>query len=156
MSALDYFKEEEKAEDEEDYKPKRLSILEKLNCVFTKQLLTQQEFGHDGYMILRFLSMNRQFIEVVNNIQKYQGVLKYRLMILLHHVFGEASRAPYEKYIKGEKSLYERFNKKSVRILKDLFLIGDGRLTEYMPNLWCTDDEIAEIWGLVKPKKEKA
>jgi hypothetical protein len=153
VSVLDYFKDEEKKE--EEYKPKRLSIFEKLNCVFTKDKLTEYEFGRDGYMLLRYLSMDRQFIGVVNDIQKYQGVLKYRLLILLQHIFGEANKAPFLKYIKGEKGLFERFNKKSIKILKELFLVDNKRLTEYMSNLWCTDEEIAEIWGLIKPRKEK-
>jgi hypothetical protein len=156
MSILDYFNSSPEVEEKEKYKPSRLSIFEKLNCVFTKEQLSEKAFGRDGYMLLRYLSMDEQFTEVVNNIQKYQGVLKHRLLILLQHIFGEAHKAPFLKYIKGEKGLYERFNKKSLRILKDLFLVDNKRLTEYMSNLWVTDEEIAEIWGLVKPKKEKA
>ena len=69
-------------------------------------------------------------------------------MTLLQHMFGEADRAPFLEYIKKEEKPYSVLGKNSINILKKLFLVSEKRLEEYMPNLWVSDDEIKETWGL--------
>ena len=131
-----------------EQKKKKLTIIDKLNCVFTKQRLTKEELSRDGYMLLRFLSMKPEYTDTMNKIQKYQGVLGHRLFVLLQHLFSEKDRAPFLEYVKGKEKEYESLSEKSLLILKNLFKVSKSRLEEYIPNLWCTDEEIKEIWGL--------
>jgi hypothetical protein len=37
------------------------SIFEKLNAVFNKEELSKEDFGRDGFMLLRFLSMKEEY-----------------------------------------------------------------------------------------------
>jgi hypothetical protein len=129
-------------------KKKKLTIVDKLNAVFTKQALTKDELSRDGYMLLRFLSMKPEYTDTMNKIQKYQGVLGHRLFILLQHIFAEKDRAPFLEYAKGKEKEYKSLSEKSCLILRNLFHVSKQRLEEYIPNLWVTDDEIKQIWGI--------
>lgn len=125
-----------------------MAVLETLQKVFTKEEVSKEAFKRDGYMLLRFLSMKLEYLKSINRVQKYQGVLGHRLMSLLQHLFGEADKAPFLDYVKKEEKPYQILNKNSVNVLKRLFLVSEKRLEEYLPNLWVSDDEIKETWGV--------
>ena len=129
-------------------KKKKLTVIDKLNFVFTKEPLTREQFGRDGYVLLRFLSMKAEYTDTINKIQKYQGLLGHRLLILLQHLFAESDRAPFLEYVKSSEKSYVGLSERSINKLKELFSVDKHRLEEYLPNLWCTDDEIDAIWGM--------
>lgn len=97
--------------------------------------------------MLRALSMKPEYLDAVNTIQKYQGVLGWRVAILLQHMFSEGERAPFLDYVKREDA-YDRFSSRATEILCRVFGVSRRRLDEYLPNLWVTEEEINEIWGL--------
>ena len=125
----------------------QLTLFDKINAVFSKRQLSKAEFGRDGFMIIRFLSMHPDYAAAMNNIQKYQAILGHRIMVLLQEMFGTAEAAPFLNYAKKEDE-YKRFSDRAHKILSNLFGVSRLRLEEYMANLYVTEDEINEIWGL--------
>jgi hypothetical protein len=126
---------------------KKLSVFDKLNCVFNKEPLTKEEFGRDGYMLLRFLSMKPEYAQAINKIQKYQGVLGHRLLILMQHLFSESDKAPFLDMVKKEGGDYKVLSKESLDLLRELFKVDKKRLSEYLGNLYCTNDDLVEVFG---------
>lgn len=125
----------------------RPSIFDKLEKIFTKGQISKEEWGAEGFMMLRALSMRQEYLESINRIQKYQGVLGFRLAVLLQNMFTDAVKTPFLDYVKRAEE-YDRFSKKASEKLRGLFLVSDKRLAEYLPNLWVTEEEVREIWGL--------
>jgi hypothetical protein len=130
-----------------DEKKERPALFDKIDSVFTKKRLTKEAVGSDGFMILRALSMRPEYVEQINAIQKYQGVLGWRIATLLQHMFSEADRAPFLDYAKRPDQ-YARFSPRATGILCKLFGVSKRRLEEYLPNLWVTEEELNEIYGL--------
>ncbi len=122
-------------------------LFEKVGKVFTKEPVSKEEFGQDGYILLRLLSMKAEYTEAINQIQKYQGMLGHRLMPLLQAMFAKADKAPFLDYVKKGEQL-KMFSPKVTDILKKLFNVSKSRLDEYVPNLWVTEEEVKETWGL--------
>ena len=124
-----------------------MDIFQKLEKIFTKESISKEDFAKDGFRLLRMLSMKPEYTVSINRVQKYLGVLGYRITILLQYMFDSADKVPFLEFVKKDEK-YKRYNEKSVEVLKKLFVISAKRLEEYSSNLWVTDEEIAEIWGL--------
>jgi hypothetical protein len=98
-------------------------------------------------MMLRALSMREEYVGQVNAVQRYQGVLGWRVAVLLQYMFSDGDKAPFLDYAKRGEA-YERFTPRAAGVLCKLFGVSRRRLEEYLPNLWVTEEELDEIYGL--------
>lgn len=133
--------------DKGTYKPRKLSLFEKLDRIFTKEPLSAEDFGRDGFMLLRFLSMKQEYTMTMNRVQRYQGVLGHRLAPLMQELFAEADKAPFLDFIKKEAKDYRALSEESFNRLKKLFGVGKKRMQEYLPCIWATDEDVKAVWG---------
>lgn len=82
------------------------------------------------YMINRFLSMNMDFIELINEFQKYTiGGLDAREVYKLYSDILPKQKQ-FNKYIKGKKA--EKYNQELVELLSKHFLISEKEAMEYL------------------------
>lgn len=125
----------------------KLSIYDKIAALFQHKLLTKEEWGKDGFMILRFLSMKEEYLETVNIIQKHTA-LGYRIQPLLHALVDRADGAPFLEYIKKEGKEEYHLSEETIKILQKEFAVSKKRMREYLPNIWATDEEIKEAYGV--------
>ena len=88
------------------------------------------------YMINRFLSMNRDFIELVNEFQKYTiGTLESREVYKLYSDVLPKQKQ-FNKYIKGKKS--DKYNPELVELIANHYLISEQVAVEYLDMLFET------------------
>jgi hypothetical protein len=82
------------------------------------------------YMVNRFLSMNPEYTELVNELQKYTiGVLQPREVYKLYFDILPKDRS-YSKYIKGKSE--EKYNKELVNIIRKTYLYSIEESEEYL------------------------
>ena len=82
------------------------------------------------YMINRWLSMNMDFVELVNEFQKYTiGQLSSKETYKLYLDFLPKQKQ-FNKYIKGKKA--EKYNPELVELLSKHFLISEKEAMEYL------------------------
>ena len=108
------------------------------------------------YMINRWLSMNTDFIELVNEFQKYtigqiSPEMTYRLYIELL-----PKQRQFNKYVKGKKE--DKYNQQLVELLSQHFLVSESEAKEYI-DLYLLNDvdtlrKIIKLYG--KTDKEVA
>lgn len=125
----------------------KIELFDKVDRVFSKEPLTKEVIGNDAFKILRALSMKPEYTESINAVQKYAGVLGWRIGRLLQEMFTEADRSPFLDWTKKEEK-YERFSDRASAKLRELFLVGRARFEEYIQNLWVTEEEISALWGM--------
>lgn len=133
----------------------KISIFDKINAVFSGKRLSKEEYKHDSFMLLRFLSMKTNFVPAINDIQKVAGVLDHRLLTLLQEFFKGIGRAPYLEYIKKDSAEYQMLSPDSLSRLKKLFNVDKKRLSEYLPNLWVSEEEVRELYGVPEGSAKK-
>ena len=117
------------------------------------------------YMINRWLSMNMDFIEIVNELQKYTiGQLSAAETYKLYFEFLPKQKQ-FNKYIKGKKA--DKYNQDLVELLSQHFCVSEKEATEYIEILESTNkDELKsiiklygksdkEVTALLKPKPKK-
>ena len=82
------------------------------------------------YMINRFLSMNMDFIELINEFQKYTiGGLDAREVYKLYSDILPKQKQ-YNKYIKGKTT--DKYNSDLVELLSKHFLVSEKEAIEYL------------------------
>jgi hypothetical protein len=82
------------------------------------------------FMINRFLSMNTDFIELVNELQRYTvGQLSPEYTYKLYLEF-LPKKKQFNKYIKSKKS--EKYNSDLVDLVRNHFLISEKECLEYL------------------------
>ena len=82
------------------------------------------------YLINRWLSMNMDFIEIVNEFQKYTiGQITPQETYKIYYDFLPKQKQ-FNKYIKGKKA--EKYNKELVELLSKHFLISEKEAMEYL------------------------
>jgi len=82
------------------------------------------------YMINRWLSMNMDFVELVNEFQKYTiGQISSKETYKLYLDFLPKQKQ-FNKYIKGKKA--EKYNPELVELLSNHFLISEKEAMEYL------------------------
>jgi len=82
------------------------------------------------YMVNRFLSMNMDFIELINECQKYTvGQLSTREVYKLYSEILPKQKQ-YNKYIKGAKS--SKYNSELVELMSKHFLVSQDIAMEYL------------------------
>jgi hypothetical protein len=96
------------------------------------------------FMINRFLSMNSDYIELVNDFQKYAiGQLSAKEV---YNFYSEVlpKKKQFNKYIKGKKE--EKYNTELVELLSNHFVISKREVLEYLDMTYETSmDTIKEI-----------
>jgi hypothetical protein len=90
----------------------------------------------NNYMVHRFMSMNPDYIEVVNIVQKYQYLTDKQVYTIYKNLIPK--RNVFLKYIKGQK---DKTSAEDIKYLADYFE--------------CSTREIKEYIGIV-PKEELA
>lgn len=101
------------------------------------------------YMINRFLSMNMDFIELINECQKYTiGQLSSKEVYKLYSDI-LPKKKQFNKYIKGAKS--SKYNTDLVELLSNHFLISQDIAVEYLELYYQTSmsslKEIIKLYG---------
>jgi hypothetical protein len=117
------------------------------------------------YLINRWLSMNMDFIEIVNELQKYTiGQLSPAETYKLYFDVLPKQKQ-FNKYIKGKKA--DKFNQELVELLSQHFCVSEKESAEYIEILESTNkDELRaiiklygksdkEVDALLKPKPKK-
>jgi hypothetical protein len=117
------------------------------------------------YLINRWLSMNMDFIEIVNELQRYTiGQLSAAETYKLYFEFLPKQKQ-FNKYIKGKKA--DKFNQELVELLSQHFCVSEKEASEYIEILESTNKEelraIIKLYGksdkevdaLLKPKPKK-
>lgn len=95
-----------------------------------EQLSEADKKSFSSYMVNRFLSMNMDFIELINEFQKYTiGGLSSREVYKLYLDILPKQKQ-FNKYIKGKKE--EKYNTELVELLSKHFLISEKQAVEYL------------------------
>ena len=98
------------------------------------------------FIINRWLSMNMDFIEVVNELQRYTiGQLSPAETYKLYYEFLPKQRQ-FNKYIKGKKA--DKYSTELVELLSQHFCVSEKEATEYIELLESTN--VGEIRSIVK------
>ena len=102
-----------------------------------------------SYMVNRFLSMNSNFIELVNEFQKYTvGQLESREVYKLYSDILPKQKQ-FNKYIKGKKA--DKYNPELVELLSKHYLISEREVLIYLDLYFETSldtlKEIAKKYG---------
>ena len=98
------------------------------------------------YMINRFLSMNSNYIEMVNEFQKYTiGQLDAREVYKLYSDVLPKQKQ-FNKYIKGKKT--DKYNSELVELLSKHYQISEKESTEYLDHYF--DNRLDTLKSVIK------
>lgn len=98
------------------------------------------------FIINRWLSMNMDFIEVINELQRYTiGQLSPAETYKLYYEFLPKQRQ-FNKYIKGKKA--DKYSAELVELLSQHFCVSEKEATEYIDILESTN--VGDIRSIVK------
>ncbi len=81
----------------------------------------------NNYMVHRFLSMNPDYIEVVNIVQKYQYLTDKQVYTIYKNLIPK--RNVFLKYIKGKK---DKTSAEDIKYLADYFECSTREIKEYI------------------------
>lgn len=99
-----------------------------------------------SFMVNRFLSMNMDYVELVNEFQKYTvGILEDREVYKLYSDI-LPKKKQFNKYIKGKKE--EKYNDELVSIVSKHFLISRTEAIDYLDILYI--DRLNTVVELLK------
>lgn len=100
-----------------------------------------------SYLINRWLSMNMELIEIVNEFQKYTiGILSPKETYQLYYDI-LPKRKFYSKYVKGKKQ--DKFNSKLVELFAKHYMCSETDAIEYLDILSVTGNT-ADIERIIK------
>ena len=103
--------------------------------------------GWSSYMINRWLSMNMELIEIVNEFQKYTiGILSSKETYQLYYDILPKKKF-YSKYVKGKKQ--DKFNKELVEIFSMHYKCSKDEAIEYLDILTVTG-KLSDIERIIK------
>lgn len=102
---------------------------------------------YSAYMIHRFLSMNMDWVEVVNEVQKYSQQLKSRG---IHKVYDEIIPKSniFLKYVKSTKE--KKYNQDTLDILKKHFEASERQAKDYYDIFVKSPDSREELLSIVR------
>ena len=111
-----------------------------------------------NYMINKFLSMEKSFVEVVNIVQKYSvGILRPKEVYKLYiNIIPKGGR--FLRYVKGKKD--GKYNKGLLEYISKYFEIGFQEAEDYVDVLFVSGkkdylQEILQKYGLEKKEIKK-
>lgn len=109
---------------------------------YWEKLSEKDKKGFNTYMLNRFFSMNSDYIDVINYIQKYnlnlEREVSYKLFMDLI-----PKNSIFLKYLKPKKE--KEYNKKLINYFCDCFEINEFEAGEYIDIMKLTDDGKTEI-----------
>jgi hypothetical protein len=101
-----------------------------------EELLDADKKSFSPYMINRFLSMNQDFIELVNELQRYTvGQIEPEYTYKLYSEL-LPKKKQFNKYIKSKKA--DKYNSTLVDLVRNHFLISEKEALEYL-DIYYTD-----------------
>lgn len=114
---------------------------------YFKNLSEEDKKTYNVYMINRFLSMNMDWIEIVNEIQQYSQQLKQDG---IHRIYDEIipKTKIYLKYVKPNTE--KKYNKQVIEILKKYYELGSGQVEEYYDIFLKSPETIQKLLDIVK------
>lgn len=130
---------------------KKATIFDHLSYITDKKVIWDTLSDADKktfspYMINRWLSMNMDFIEIVNELQKYTiGQLSAAETYKLYFDILPKQKQ-YNKYVKGKKS--DKFNSELVELVSSHFLVSETEAKEYIEMY--IEQNITELKDIVK------
>ena len=130
---------------------KKATIFDHLSYITDKKVIWDTLSDADKktfspYMINRWLSMNMDFVELVNELQKYtigqiSAAETYKLYFDIL-----PKQKQYNKYVKGKKS--DKFNSELVELVSSHFLVNETEAKEYIEMY--LEQNITELKDIVK------
>lgn len=130
---------------------KKATIFDHLSYITDKKVIWDTLSDADKktfspYMINRWLSMNMDFVELVNELQKYtigqiSAAETYKLYFDIL-----PKQKQYNKYVKGKKS--DKFNSELVELVSSHFLVSETEAKEYIEMY--IEQNITELKDIVK------
>lgn len=87
--------------------------------------------GFSPYIVNLFLSMNSDYLELVNELQQYTITqMRPKDVYKLYLDFLPKTRLPYSKYVKGNKD--DKHNKDLVKLISGHFMISNRIAEDYI------------------------
>lgn len=130
---------------------KKATIFDHLSYITDKKVIWDTLSDADKktfspYMINRWLSMHMDFVELVNELQKYtigqiSAAETYKLYFDIL-----PKQKQYNKYVKGKKS--DKFNSELVELVSSHFLVSETEAKEYIEMY--IEQNITELKDIVK------
>jgi len=130
---------------------KKATIFDHLSYITDKKVIWDTLSDADKktftpYMINKWLSMNMDFVEIVNELQKYTiGQLSAAETYKLYFDILPKQKQ-YNKYIKGKKS--DKFNTELVELVSNHFLVSEKEAKDYIEMY--LEQNITELKDIVK------
>lgn len=142
------------------------TLFEHLNAIYQNQRVDYYDSLDDSdkksfnvYMINRFISMNSNFLPVVNEIQQYWGCIKAREVYLFYSQLLPKGKQ-FNKYIKASNE--EEYDDWVVNLVKKHYSISEKEATDYLRIYYSTHNnkadlrELLESYGSDSKKLKKA
>jgi hypothetical protein len=102
------------------------------------ELSEQKEFS--PYMITKWLSMDRDYCEVVNELQQYTiGILDKKMVFTLYSELLPFRKKYFVKYIKGDKK--DKYNPELLIILREYFEESKKNIINILNLIFITNNE---------------
>ena len=102
------------------------------------ELSEQKEFS--PYMITKWLSMDRDYCEVVNELQQYTiGILDKKMVFTLYSELLPFRKKYFVKYIKGDKK--DKYNPELLLILREYFEESKKNIINILNLIFITNNE---------------
>jgi DNA-directed RNA polymerase subunit F len=122
-------------------------ITKKSDSNYYDNLSEENRKTYDVYMVHRFLSMNEDWIECVNEIQKYSHQLKESGT---HKVYNEIipKSKTYLKYVKSTSS--KKYNQAILDILKKYYELGEAQVKQYYDIFTKSEESKKLLLNIVK------
>lgn len=121
---------------------KRKGLFDHLNAIYLNQsvdyfdkLSPEDRKSYSSYMINRFISMNHNFVEVVNELQQYYGSIGSRESYLFYSQLLPRGKQ-WTPYIKGKETTHEDW---LVELVRSHYEVGSREAEEYLELFLATE-----------------
>jgi hypothetical protein len=123
-----------------------LSIIIIIIIIITKEISEADKKSFTPYIVNRWLSMNIDFIELINELQRYTiGQISPAETYKLYYDILPKQRQ-FNKYIKGKKA--DKYNQKLVELLSMHFAVSENEAMEYIDMY--TDKDLNALRDIIK------
>lgn len=133
---------------------KKKTLFDHINVITTKSDGSYYKNLSEGdkktfsvYMIHRFLSMNPDWIDIVNMIQKYSQQLKQDNTFRIYNELIPKSKI-WLQYVKSKKE--KKYDQYVVNILKKYFELGEEQIQQYYDIYLSSPDGKIELMRIVR------
>jgi hypothetical protein len=111
------------------------------------ELSEQKEFS--PYMITKWLSMDRDYCEVVNELQQYTiGILDKKMVFTLYSELLPFRKKYFVKYIKGDKK--DKYNPELLIILREYFEESKKNIINILNLIFITNTKKSILENVLK------